>query len=169
MNDLKSVVQKIETLKRSKKYAEALKTARNAMTQFAGARPISIQLAQINEIYKQYQSAFNIYQTLNSAAKEQNKAVEFPVVMGLTRCLIKLENHKEAKKILENIASKLPKKNVEVLTGLATCARLRGEIQEAEKLILSALDIDKNNIDALFEAAQIYLLMDKASDSLNIL
>ena len=154
MADLRKTLEKIESLKKQRKFPEAMELNRKAQKDFKGARPVMIQFAQLQETYKRFAPALELYRSLQEETQRANKPTELAVLIGIGRCLLAESQFKQAAEIFIPL-QKDHSKNPDVLTGLATCVRHGGKLEQAEKLAAAALAIDGNHNHALYEMAQI--------------
>ncbi len=165
MADLRKTIEKIDALKKQRKFAEALEMNRQAQKTFKNARPVIIQFAQLQEIYKQYGPALDIYRNLAEEAKAAGKATDLPISLGIARCLLADSQYKQAAELLSQLRQGHPN-NPDVLAGLAACARHGGQTEIAEKFAAAALSNDSRHNMALYEMAQIKLAKNEQEQAL---
>ena len=167
MDDLKATLVELKTLQTQRKYAAALELAQQAMRQFPRARPLAIEMAGLQEIFKNYPQALALYNALHEESKKDGKT-EFRVLLGMARCLFKLSKYQQAEELFEKLLSSAPNQP-DVLTGLASCRRHKGKIADAEALAARALKANPMHHLALHEMAEICLANKETEKALELL
>lgn len=156
MADLRKTLEKVESLKKERKFLEAMELNRKAQKEFKNARPVLIQFAQLQEIYKRFPNALEVYRALHDETQKTGKPTEPAVLIGIGRCLLAESQYKPAAEIFSQLQKDHPRQP-DVLTGLATCVRHAGNLEQAEKLADAALSLAPTHNHALYEMAQIKL------------
>ena len=154
MADLRKTIERIDALKKQRKFGEALEQNRRAQKEFKNARPVLIQFAQLQEVYKQYGPALTLYRSLQEQAQAEGKSTEIAVSLGIGRCLLADSQYKQAAQVFAELQRAEPK-SPDVLAGLAAVLRHAGKLEQAEKFAADALANQKNHHLALYEMAQI--------------
>ncbi len=168
MADLRKTIEKIESLKKQRKFAEAVELNRKAQKDFKNARPLLIQFANLQEVFKRFGQALELYRSLQEQSQQSGAPTEIAVMLGIGRCLLADSQYKAAAEIFSQLQQSSPK-NADVLTGLATCVRHAGKLDQAEKLAAAALSIDGNHHHALYEMAQIKVAQDQNEEAIPFL
>lgn len=144
-------LERISYFERSQKYADALATVIEARKKFPQERVFAIRHAQLLERTKQFPFAIALYKQLLLTSKDTQ---EPEVAIGLARCILKTEQYEQAEKLFNELYQRLPN-NPDILTGIATCRRKKGLLNEAEKFVRLALEIDPDFKPAIHELAEI--------------
>ena len=153
MQDTDALIQQTRELERAQRYTDALKIIQDARRAHPQDRRLAIRHAQLLEITKQIPQASALYRQLLTA---QPKSQEAELLIGLARCLVKSSQYEQAAKLFTELQAKLPD-NCDVLTGLATCRRHKGALNDAERLVQQVLAINHDFKPALHELAEIQI------------
>ncbi len=165
MADIKKTIEKIAELRKQRKFPEAMELVKSAQREFKSARPVLLQLAQMQEVYKQYGPALEVYRLMHDDAQKNGKPTELAVYTGMARCMLRQSQYKQAVEVFEQIRQKAPN-NPDALAGLASCARHGGNLDQAEKLAAAALTADGKHNLALHEMAEIKLAKNQAEEAI---
>ncbi len=168
MADLRKTLEKVESLKKQRKFLEAMELNRKAQKEFKNARPVLIQFAQLQEIYKRYPIALDLYRSLRDETQNAGKPTELAVLIGIGRCLLAESQYKLAAETFTQL-QKDHAKQPDVLTGLATCLRHADKLEQAEKLVAGALSLAPTHSHALYEMAQIKLAKNENEQAIECL
>ena len=153
MASIQEVIKETLALERAQRYGDALALIRQARQQQPESRDLAIRHGQLFESVKQYPQALALYKSLADAQPEKQEAV---VLIGMARCLVQGKQYEQAYKLLQKLQEKLPS-DADVLTGLATCRRHKGALNEAEELVQQALKAQPGFRPAVHELAEIQL------------
>jgi len=156
------VLRAIDSLEGQKQYGPALETAQSGLRKFPGGRPIAKKLAALLEKVQSYPQALALYRQLHEDAQKNGGKSELDVVLGICRCMVRSAQYEQAATLYEQLLPSVPA-HPEVLTGLATCRRHKGQLAEAEELVNRALKTSANFMPANHELAEIHIA-NKAPD-----
>jgi tetratricopeptide (TPR) repeat protein len=137
---------------------DALNLLKKGLRQSPGSPEAVLAMARIFEKMKKWAEAHAVYSKLVEPGGKMSK----PVALGLASCLINLSKFEQARKILAALFKQEPN-NVQVLIGLAECARHRNDLVDAGKLLDKAQSLDKDNKAARHERARLQIA-NKADD-----
>ena len=146
-----AIIQRSIALEKAQRYTDALKLIQDARRTRPQDRNLAIRLGQLLEVTKQIPQATALYRQLVEAQPERQEA---DLVIGLARCTLKSSQYEQAAKLFTELQTKLPQ-HPEVLVGLAGCRRHKGALNEAEKLVRQALEVDPDFKPAIHELAEI--------------
>jgi tetratricopeptide (TPR) repeat protein len=155
---MKSVVQEILELKKSKKLGEALELAQQAYKKESSNPNIVYELADILYRIKRYDYSLELFTRLHNSAKKGKKPTDIRILVGIINNLISLDRSEEAQKIIMQIGTKADT-YVEVLIAKSRCAYSLKEHETAVKLINIARKLEPSNAAGMHVHAQI--LIDK--------
>lgn len=165
MQDTAELVRKTQELEKKQSYNEALKLIYEARKANPDNRALAIRQAQLFETTRQLPLAIGTYKQLIADRPDTQEA---ELVIGLARCLLKSSQYEQASKMFAKVAEKLPK-HPEILIGLATCARHRGALAEAEKMVRDVLAQDAGYKTAVHELAEIQIAKKEDDAAVNTL
>jgi tetratricopeptide (TPR) repeat protein len=134
------------------RFQDALNLLKKALRQGPSTKELVLPMARILLNLKKYAEAQAVY----SKMVEEGGKMAPPVALGLSASLIGQSKFEQARKILAALYKQMPN-NLQVLVGLAECARHRGDLADAGKLLDKAKSIDPDNKPARHERAQLQI------------
>jgi tetratricopeptide (TPR) repeat protein len=164
MQDTEKTIQESLELENAQRYSDAMHLIHEARRKQPADRLLAIRQAQLFEAIKQPQNALQIYRQLGQA---QPDAQEATVLVGTGRCLVATAQYPQAEKLLNQLREKVP--HADVFTGLATCHRQKGELDQARALITQVLKSQPDHKPAVHELAQIQLAQKQTEEAIRTL
>jgi tetratricopeptide (TPR) repeat protein len=153
---LKEGLQKIDDLLSSRQFGLAMEAAYEISNRHPEVRPAQVKLAEVWEVCKEFEKALGLYRHIHEETQASGGSSEITLLIGIANCQIRLGQYDSANKLLEELRALAPEYPA-VLTGLATCRRHSGNIEEAEQLVALALTREPENKLAIHELAQLQI------------
>lgn len=155
MQHIKPLLDESLALEEAQSYAQALQHIQNARRAHPANRMLAIRHGQLLEATKQYPAAVGLYRQLFDARPETQEA---ELVLGMARALLRTARYEQSHKLFTRLSAQLPR-HPDVLTGLAEIQRHRGQLDEALKLVQTALEVSSDFKPATHELAEIKLTL----------
>jgi tetratricopeptide (TPR) repeat protein len=165
---IKAALHEIDKEMRARRFGVALDLAYQAANKFPDTLPVTIKLAEVLEVCKEFEKALALYRHAHEEIQTTGGTSDIGLLVGITNCQLRLSQYEHASKLLEELKVLAPE-YPPVLTGLATCRRHEGKIDEAEELVRRALKHDPQYRLAIHELAHILLDKKQVDDALKTL
>jgi tetratricopeptide (TPR) repeat protein len=161
-------LQAIDKALEARQYGEALDMAYKAVNEHPETRVLELKLAVVLETCREWAKALGMFRHVHEKTQAGGGKSELFVLTSIANCQIRLGEYKHAMKLLQDLQPIAPN-SVDVLRGLATCARLDGRIDDAERLVREALKQDSEDRMAMHEMAEVLLEKKEREEALKLL
>jgi tetratricopeptide (TPR) repeat protein len=152
----------------ARRYGAALDLAYQAVHEFPDTRPLDLKLGFLLETCKEWQKSLNVLRHVHELTQKGGGKTEVGVLIAIAHCLLRLNNLKEGRKLLDDLNAAAPD-IPQVLTLFAFCERKEGKLEQAEALARRALAKEPDDRQVIHELAHILLDRDQKDEALKLL
>jgi tetratricopeptide (TPR) repeat protein len=165
MLDVQKTIEESLRLEKAQQFQEAVNLIQDARRKQPGARALHVRMAQLFETLKQPDTALQMYRQLVEAQPDK---VEPALELGLARALLATGNTAAALDGFQKLRAK-GIRHPDILTGLSSITRQKGDNAEAFQLVQEALSIAPGDKWATHELAKLQIANKEIDTALSTL
>lgn len=166
--ELKKELLQIDSLLKDRKFGTALDKAHQLNNAYKESYFVSLKLAEVLEICKEYEKALTLYSQIHKDIQKSGGKSDVKILVGIANCQLYLGHTESATKLAEELYGLMPD-YLEILTTLAACRIANKALEDAELLLNKVFKIQPNNHRGRHELARVYLERNQDDQAIELL